>query len=72
VPSVESLRRYGKTTTQTSPNNDYLEIPCIIVSEEFIAIFKDYPPSQAPASFTVDPDSILHMLHPKAAKTGKD
>jgi arylsulfatase len=34
--------------------------------------FKEYPPSQAPASFTVDPDSILKMLKMQLAQTGKD
>jgi hypothetical protein len=53
-------------------HNDYLEILGIITSEQFIATFKVYPPSQAPASFTVKPDAILDMLHQQEARKGKD
>jgi arylsulfatase A-like enzyme len=48
-------------------HNDYLEILGIIASEQFISTFKEYPPSQAPASFTVNPDAILDMLHHQEA-----
>ena len=53
-------------------HNDYLEILGIIASEQFIATFKDYPPSQAPASFTVNPDAILDMLHQQETRRGHD
>src|SRR5580658_2580751 len=53
-------------------HNDYLEILGIMASEEFIETFKEYPPSQAPASFTVDPEAILKMLKMQLAQTGKD
>ncbi len=53
-------------------HNDYLEILGIIASEEFISTFKDYPPSQAPASFTVNPDAILDMLHQQESRKGHD
>jgi arylsulfatase A-like enzyme len=53
-------------------HNDYLEILGIMASEEFIETFKEYPPSQAPASFTVDPESVLKMLKMQMAQTGKD
>jgi len=33
----------------------------------FIDTFKQYPPSQAPASFTINPDAILDMLHQQMA-----
>ncbi|MGA7027963.1 MAG: hypothetical protein WBY24_04875 [Candidatus Acidiferrales bacterium] len=53
-------------------HNDYLEILGIMASEQFIETFKEYPPSQAPASFTVDPEAILKMLNMQLAQTGKD
>jgi arylsulfatase len=53
-------------------HNDYLEILGVMASEQFMETFKEYPPSQAPASFTVDPDSILKMLKMQLAQTGKD
>jgi hypothetical protein len=43
-----------------------------IHAEEFMETFKEYPPSQAPASFTVDPDTILNMLKNQRAAMGKD
>lgn len=59
--------------TDWEVHNDYLLIPGIIYSEEFIATFKEYPPSQAPASFTVNPEAILDMLYQQLANaTTKD
>jgi hypothetical protein len=39
---------------------------------EFMETFKDYPPSQAPASFTVDPEAVLKMLRRQQQAMGKD
>lgn len=39
---------------------------------EFIETFKEYPPSQAPASFTVDPEAILKMLQRQQAAMQHD
>jgi arylsulfatase len=32
--------------------------------------FKAYPPSQAPASFSIDPDEIIEMLERQKAVMG--
>jgi arylsulfatase A-like enzyme len=53
-------------------HNDYLLIQGIIGATEFIETFKEYPPSQAPASFTVDPEAVLKILHRQQAALGKD
>jgi hypothetical protein len=34
--------------------------------------FKEYPPSQPPASFNIDPDGIIEMLKRQQAQMGKD
>ncbi|MFZ0314285.1 MAG: arylsulfatase [Candidatus Korobacteraceae bacterium] len=52
--------------------NIYLNVQGVINAEEFIETFKEYPPSQAPASFTVDPDAVLKMLKAQQAAMGKD
>jgi len=44
-------------------HNVYLNVQGTILATEFMETFKEYPPSQAPASFTVDPEGILKMLH---------
>jgi hypothetical protein len=44
----------------------------VVHAEEFVETFKEYPPSQAPASFTVDPDVVLKMLKSQQAAMGKD
>jgi hypothetical protein len=44
----------------------------VILSEEFIETFKEYPASQAPASFTVDPEAILKMLKYQQSQMHKD
>lgn len=52
-------------------HNVYLAIQGQIRGIEFMETFKEYPPSQAPASFSVDPDQVLKMLeHQKAAMAG--
>ena len=53
--------------------NVYLNVQGTILATEFIETFKEYPPSQAPASFTIDPDAILKMLRrQQAAAQTKD
>jgi arylsulfatase A-like enzyme len=52
--------------------NIYLNVQGVVHAEEFIETFKEYPPSQAPASFTVDPDVVLKMLKSQQAAMGKD
>lgn len=53
--------------------NVYLNVQATILATEFIETFKEYPPSQAPASFTIDPDAILKMLRrQQAAAQTKD
>jgi arylsulfatase len=52
-------------------HNAYLAIQGQIRAIEFMETFKDYPPSQAPASFSIDPEGILKMLErQKAAVAG--
>jgi arylsulfatase A-like enzyme len=53
-------------------HNDYLEILGIMASEQFVETFKEFPPSQAPASFTVDPEAILKMLKYQQAAAQHD
>ena len=53
-------------------HNDYLLILGVMASEEFIETFKEYPPSQAPASFTVNPEAILEMLKYQQSQLHKD
>jgi hypothetical protein len=53
--------------------NVYLNVQGTILATEFIETFKEYPPSQAPASFTIEPDAILKMLRrQQAAAQTKD
>jgi arylsulfatase len=52
-------------------HNVYLNVQGQILAEQFMETFKEYPPSQAPASFSIDPEGILKMLErQKAAITG--
>ncbi|RZU43046.1 arylsulfatase [Edaphobacter modestus] len=51
-------------------HNVYLAIQGQIRAIEFMETFKAYPPSQAPASFSIDPDGILKMLERQKAATG--
>jgi hypothetical protein len=41
-------------------HNVYLGVKAQILAQEFMATFKEYPPSQLPASFTIDPDGIVN------------
>jgi arylsulfatase A-like enzyme len=52
--------------------NVYLNVQGTILATAFIETFKDYPASQLPASFTIDPESILKMLHAQQHAIGKD
>jgi arylsulfatase A-like enzyme len=70
VPKIFNLRMdpYERADITSDQYNDwlvhnvYLNVQGTILGTEFMQTFKDYPPSQAPASFTVDPDAILNML----------
>jgi arylsulfatase A-like enzyme len=42
-------------------HNIYLQVKAQILAQEFLATFKEYPPSQPPASFTIDPDAIVNI-----------
>ena len=53
-------------------HNVYLNVQGQILGTEFMETFKEYPPSQAPASFTVNPDAILDMLKRQQAALAKD
>jgi arylsulfatase len=53
-------------------HNDYLEIVGMLPTFAFMDTFKEYPPSQAPASFTVDPEAVLKILKAQQAALGKD
>jgi arylsulfatase A-like enzyme len=53
-------------------HNDYLEIVGMLPAFEFMDTFKQFPPSQAPASFTVDPEAVLKILRAQQAALGKD
>jgi arylsulfatase A-like enzyme len=52
-------------------HNVYLGVQGQILAIQFMETFKEYPPSQAPASFSIDPEGILKMLErQKAAVAG--
>jgi len=52
-------------------HNVYLNVQGTIIATEFMETFKNYPPSQAPASFTVNPDEILNMLKRQQAEAAR-
>jgi hypothetical protein len=52
--------------------NVYLNVQGTIHAEEFMQTFKEFPPSQAPASFTVDPETVLKMLKAQQAAMHHD
>jgi len=79
LPKIFNLRMdpYERADITSDQYNDwlvhnvYLNVQGTILSEEFMETFKQYPPSQHPASFTVDPDGILKMLaNQQAASQG--
>ena len=49
-------------------NNVYLNVQGQTLAELFMETFKDYPPSQAPASFNIDPERVLKMLRSMKTK----
>ena len=80
LPKIYNLRMdpYERADITSDQYNDwlvknvYLNVQGTILATEFIETFKEYPPSQAPASFTVDPEMILKMLKIQLAQAGKD
>jgi arylsulfatase A-like enzyme len=48
-------------------HNVYLGVQGQILAIQFMETFKEYPPSQAPASFSIDPEGILKMLQRQQA-----
>jgi hypothetical protein len=70
LPKIYNLRMdpYERAEMTSDQYNDwmvhniYLNVQGTILGTEFMETFKEYPPSQKPASFTVDPDGILKML----------
>jgi arylsulfatase len=48
-------------------HNVYIGVQAQILAQEFMATFKEYPPSQPPASFTIDPGSIVDAAKRDAA-----
>ncbi len=80
LPKIYNLRMdpYERADITSDQYNDwmvknvYLNVQGTILGEQFIETFKEYPPSQAPASFTVNPDAILEMLKRQQSATGKD
>ncbi len=72
-PSASIYERADITSDQYNDwqtKNIYLNVQGVIHAEEIIETFKEYPPSQAPASFTVDPDVVLKMLRAQQAALG--
>jgi arylsulfatase len=78
VPKIFNLRMdpYERADVVSDQYNDwqvhnpYLIVQGMIRAFAFVDTFKEYPPSQAPASFTVDPEAILKMLHRQMATAG--
>lgn len=50
-----------------SSHNIYLSVKAQLLAQEFMATFKEYPPSQPPASFTIDVDGVVKIAK-KAAE----
>ena len=74
-PRMDPYERADITSDQYNDwrtKNIYLNVQGVVHAEEFIETFKEYPPNQAPASFTVDPDVVLKMLKAQQAAMGKD
>jgi arylsulfatase A-like enzyme len=69
VPLIENLRMdpYERAKATSDQYNDwqvhnaYLAIQGQLGVGELLQSFKDYPPSQAPASFTIDPEAFVNM-----------
>ena len=80
LPKIYNLRMdpYERADITSDQYNDwlvknvYLNVQGTILATEFMETFKEYPPSQAPASFTVDPEAILKMLRYQQSQMHKD
>jgi arylsulfatase A-like enzyme len=80
LPKIYNLRMdpYERADITSDQYNDwlvhnvYLNVQGVMLSEEFMDTFKEYPASQAPASFTVDPEAILKMLKYQQSQMHKD
>jgi hypothetical protein len=81
VPKLFNLRMdpYERADSVSDQYNDwlvkniYLNVQGQMLAIEFMETFKEYPPSQAPASFNINPEGILEMLkRQQAAMGGKD
>jgi len=78
LPKIFNLRMdpYERADITSDQYNDwqvhnvYLAIQGQIRAIEFMETFKAYPPSQPPASFSIDPEGIIHMLERQKAAAG--
>jgi arylsulfatase len=69
IPKMYNLRMdpYERAEISSDQYNDwqvhnvYLAVQGQLVAAEFAETFKEYPPSQPPASFTVDPEAIVNI-----------
>jgi arylsulfatase A-like enzyme len=52
-------------------HNVYIGVKAQMLAQEFMATFKEYPPSQPPASFTIDPEAIVKEAKEAAARQKK-
>jgi hypothetical protein len=52
-------------------HNVYIGVQAQMLAQEFMATFKEYPPSQPPASFTIDPEQIVKDAKAAAARQNK-
>jgi hypothetical protein len=76
VPKIFNLRMdpYERADTVSdqyydwSVKNIYLGAQSQIIAIQFMETFKEYPPSQPPASFSINPDAIIDMLKRQQAE----
>ncbi|HSY69082.1 MAG TPA: arylsulfatase [Edaphobacter sp.] len=76
LPKLFNLRMdpYERADLTSDQYNDwlvknvYLNVQGQTLAELFMETFKDYPPSQAPASFNIDPEQVLKMLRSMKTK----
>ena len=70
-PLMDPYERADITSDQYHDWTVYMNIQGQIRAIDFMETFKDYPPSQFPASFSIDPEGILKILErQKAAMAG--
>ena len=80
LPKLFNLRMdpYERADVTSDQYNDwlvknvYLNVQGQTLAELFMETFKEYPPSQAPASFNIDPEGVLKMLRRQQQQAGKD